>query len=186
MSILYTCTMIGKKIREKRKGAGLSLRELGELTGLTASFLSQVENDATSPSINSLQRIATALKTPVFTFLNGEEQTEILVRKANRKKLSFPSSKVEYELLTNDLNHKLGSFLIHLKPGTKQTALQLYQQTEEVMIVLQGKMEIVLGERTYLLEPGDSIHYEGNNLRSFASVGIEELQIICMMTPPAF
>ncbi len=178
--------MIGNKIREKRKQSGLSLRELGELTGLTASFLSQVENDATSPSINSLQRIATALKTPVFTFLNGEEPTEILVRKDNRKKLSIPSSKVEYELLTNDLNHKLGCFLIRLKPGTRQKTLQLYQQTEEVMIVLQGRLEIVLGERTYLLEPGDSIHYEGSNLRSFASAGSEELQVICMMTPPAF
>ncbi|MEN6435400.1 MAG: helix-turn-helix domain-containing protein [Anaerolineaceae bacterium] len=178
--------MIGKKLHERRKELGLSLRELGDITDLTASFLSQVENDATSPSISSLQRIATALKIPMFALLEGEQQTEVVIRHDNRKKLSFPGHKVEYELLTRDLAHQLGCFAIHLKPGSRQIAQPLYLPTEEVMVVIKGAMEIGLGERVYTLEPGDSIHYEGINLRFFASIGKEELYVICIMTPPAF
>ncbi len=178
--------MIGKKLHERRKELGLSLRELGDLTELTASFLSQVENDATSPSISSLQRIATALKVPMFALLDGEQQTEVVVRRNQRKKLSFPSSRVEYELLTSDLARQLGCFAIHLKSGTRQVAQPLFQPTEEVMIVIQGSMEIVLGERSYQLNPGDSVQYEGAQLRSFASIGNDELYVICIMTPPAF
>ena len=59
---------IGKKVNERRKEIGLSLRELGDLSGLTAGFLSQIENDQVSPSLNSLQSIASALKVPMFYF----------------------------------------------------------------------------------------------------------------------
>ena len=61
---------IGKRVRERRKELGLSLRQLGKLAGVTASFLSQVENDQVSPSLNSLQSIATALNIPMFSLLD--------------------------------------------------------------------------------------------------------------------
>ena len=61
--------MVGEHIRQRRKELGYSLRQLGTRTSLTASFLSQVENDQCSPSLTSLQRIATALEVPMFAFL---------------------------------------------------------------------------------------------------------------------
>jgi len=61
--------VIGQKIKERRQELGLSLRDLGAKTGLSASFISQLENDLTEMSINSLQKIALALNVPMFTFL---------------------------------------------------------------------------------------------------------------------
>src|SRR5512146_3227109 len=118
--------MIGQKIKERRIEQDLSLRDLGEMTGLTASFLSQIENGLTEPSISSLQKIATALKVPMFTFLNGW-QTEQVVRRESRKKLSFPEPHLEYELLTSDLNRQMSGFIIHLKAGESHHAQQLYK-----------------------------------------------------------
>ena len=66
--------MVGERIRQRRKELGYSLRALGIRTNLTASFLSQVENNQSSPSLASLQRIATALEVPMFAFLNGAHQ----------------------------------------------------------------------------------------------------------------
>ena len=65
--------MVGERIRQRRKELGYSLRELGSRTNLTASFLSQVENSRSSPSLASLQRIATALGVPMFAFLKEVE-----------------------------------------------------------------------------------------------------------------
>jgi len=178
--------MIGQKIKEKRLEQGLSLRDLGELTGLTASFLSQIENGQTEPSISSLQKIATALKVAMFTFLNSGGQTEQVVRREERKVLSFPAPHLTYELLTSDLNRQMAGFLIRLKAGESHHAQQLYKATEEMMYVLEGQLEIVIGNNPYRLQPGDSIYYEGAQLVSFTSAGESDLAVLCMLTPPAF
>ncbi len=177
--------MIGQKIKDRRNELNLSLRDLGELTGLTASFLSQIENGLTEPSISSLQKIATALKVPMFTFLNGGGQTEQVVRRAERKKLSFPEPHLEYELLTSDLSRLMCGFMIHLKAGESHHAQVLYKSTEEMLYVLEGELEIVVGENRYRLQPGDSIYYEGSQLAGFSAVGDVDLSMLCMITPPA-
>ena len=81
--------MVGERIRQRRNELGYSLRELGSATNLTASFLSQVENDQCSLSLASLQRIATALEVPMFAFLNGAHQPTPVIRAAERPRLDF-------------------------------------------------------------------------------------------------
>jgi len=176
--------MLGQKIHDYRIARGLSLRSLGESTGLTAAFLSQVENDQTSPSISSLQKIASALHVPMFAFLEEGNQTEEVIHADSRKKLSFQKENITFEILTNSINHKIGAFLIHLKPGETNKTQLLYSPTEEVMYVIQGEMEIWLGERRHRLSPGDSVFYEGPQLKGYSSIGTEELIVICAMTPP--
>ncbi len=176
--------MIGRKIHDFRVARGLSLRSLGESTGLTAAFLSQVENDQTSPSISSLQKIATALQVPMFAFLDDETQTEEVVRATARKKLTFQKNQLTYEILTNSINHKIGFFLVRLQPGEAYQAQMLLSQTEEVMYVLQGEMDITVGDRCHHLSQGDSIFYEGPQLKGYSASGTEELVIVCAMTPP--
>lgn len=177
--------MIGNKIKERRMEQKLSLRDLGKKTGLTASFLSQIENDLTEPSITSLQKIATALKVPMFTFLNDTVQSEEVVRDGSRRKLSFPNPHLTYELLTPNLNRQMAGFIIHLKAGENHNAQQLYKATEEMLYVIQGELEIQFGENKHHLKSGDSIYYEGAQLTGFSSVGSEDLKILCVITPPA-
>ena len=177
--------MIGKRIRQRRKDLGLTLRELGSQTGLTASFLSQVENNQTSPSIASLQRIAVALSVQIFYFLENHLEPEIVIRRGKRRRLDLPQADIVYELLTTDLSHDLGAFLIRMRPGSRHQAQKLLQPTEEVIFILEGELEITLSDTTHHLQPGDSVHYKGEQLRELKSVGTEELIAVCAMTPPA-
>ncbi len=176
---------LGQKIHSRRTELGLSLRELGDLTGLTASFLSQVENDLSDPSISSLQRIAGVLRAQMFAFLESDSQTEEVVRAGARKRLSFPEPHLTYELLSNNLNRQMTAFVIRLKAGEKHAAQTLYRPTEEIMFVIQGEMLITIGERIHHLKPGDSIYYEGAQLHQFESIGTDELIVHCAMTPPS-
>ena len=177
--------MIGQKIKERRQELKLNLRDLGEKTGLSASFLSQIENDLTEPSISSLQKIAVALKVPMFTFLSGGERPESIVRARDRKRLNFPNPHLQYELLTEDLSRQMAGFLIRLKAGESHTALPLYRTTEEMLYVLEGVLEIHLGENVHRLSPGDCIYYEGAALTGFNAAGAGDLLVLCVMTPPA-
>ena len=66
---------IGPRIKNLRNSHGINLKALAEKTGLTTSFLSQLERNLTSPSINSLEKIAHALSAKVSGFFSdGKEE----------------------------------------------------------------------------------------------------------------
>ena len=175
---------IGEHVYTRRKELGFSLRELGEKAGVTAGFLSQVENDQVSPSLNSLQKIATALQVPMFYFLSDEQGSQV-VKAHQRSKLYFQDSKIGYDLLTPDFTRKMMAFIIHMEPHAKRIALPLAKPNEQWMYVQQGQLKIVVGEDTHILEEGDTIYYDGDLLSEFCSNSDEELTILCCITPPA-
>ncbi len=176
--------MLGERIRQRRTELGYSLRALGTRTNLTASFLSQVENNQCSLSLASLQRIATALEVPMFAFLNGVRQPSSIVRANERPQLVFHDSEIYYELLSHDLGGQMMAVVIHIQPGGRRIAEPLSSPTEELMHVLRGQLSITVDDQTHELAPGDTICYAGRSLREFAALGSEELQVICCVTPP--
>ncbi|MBI3763910.1 MAG: helix-turn-helix transcriptional regulator, partial [Chloroflexi bacterium] len=121
--------MIGARLRKRRKELGLSLRELGARTELTAGFLSQVEKDQASPSLASLQRIATALEVPMFYFHGNAARPSPVVRAAERRKLYFPDTHIVYELLTADFTRQMMGFVIRMEPGARRVAARLARPT---------------------------------------------------------
>jgi transcriptional regulator with XRE-family HTH domain len=177
---------LGQRIRERRQELGLSLRELAERVGLTASFLSQIERNLASPSIDSLRKVSDALEVPIFHFLLEPNLKSPVVRRDQRVRLTLPDSDLTYQLLTPDLNRQMEAFLAEREPGQEKITVPLRQQTEEFMYVLQGQLEIQLSEEVYLLGPGDSIYFEGLMLRRLAARGDQTLRFISVITPPIF
>jgi transcriptional regulator with XRE-family HTH domain len=175
---------LGNRLRARRQELGLSLRELAERVGLTASFLSQIERDLASPSIESLSKISDALDVPVFHFLLEPDIKSPVVRRDERAKLRLPGSNLAYELMTPDLNRKMEVFMAEREPGEQKITIPLRQETEEFIYVLQGELEIQLAEEAYLLGPGDSVYFDGPLLRRLAARGDTTLRFITAITPP--
>ena len=176
---------IGTLIKQRRNDLGWSLRELGERAGVTAGFLSQVENDQVSPSLNSLQSIATALQVPMFSLLNNTPSSNV-VKAKERRTFSFDDPNIRYDMLTTDFSRQMMTYLIHIGPGAKRIAQQLARSTEQWMHVMKGEMKIVVGDETYFLEEGDTIYYDGDYLKEFGAASNESLLILCCITPPIF
>jgi transcriptional regulator with XRE-family HTH domain len=177
---------LGHRLRARRQELGLSLRELAERVGLTASFLSQIERDLASPSIESLRKISDAMEVPIFYFLVEPDVKSPVVRREERALLKLSGSNLTYHLMTPDLNRKMEVFLAEREPGEEKITIPLRQQTEEFIYVLQGQLEIELGEDTYLLGPGDSAYFDGPLLRRLAACGDTTLRFISVITPPIF
>lgn len=177
---------LGERIRQRRKELGLSLRQLADRVDLTASFLSQIERDLASPSLDSLRKISDALEVPIFHFLIDPEEKRPVVRRSQRAELKLPDSNLTYKLLTPDLNRKMEAFLAEREPGEEKITIPLRQHTEELIYVLQGQLEIELGEEVYVLGPGDSVYFDGPMLRRLAATGDETLRFISVLTPPIF
>jgi uncharacterized cupin superfamily protein len=89
-------------------------------------------------------------------------------------------------LLTPDLSQQMEVFMAELEPGDANIATRLLQDTEECIYVLQGELEIQLGEEVHLLGPGDSIYFEGPLLSRLAARGDQTLRFVSAITPPIF
>ncbi|NOX62983.1 MAG: helix-turn-helix domain-containing protein [Chloroflexi bacterium] len=176
---------LGKRIRARRLEQDMSLRDLARQVDLTASFLSQVERGLVSPSIDSLRKISRALDVPVFYFLMEDVRPSPVVRRNERRKIILPTN-VTYELLTPDVNRKMEVIMAELHPRDGSIPLVHYPHTEECIIVLDGVLEIGVGDQIYILEEGDAIYFEGAMLNHLAAKGDSALRYISIVTPPIF
>lgn len=175
---------LGDRIKQRRRELNLSLRDLAEQADLTASYLSQVERNISMPSIESLRKISRALHLPTFYFFLDEDIPSPVVRRAERRKLIIPNADVTYELLTPNLNRKME--IIYAEAGPGEIPLVHYNNTEECLVVLEGRLEVAVGGETYQLEPGDTIYFEGALLHRMAVLGETRARYLSVVTPPIF
>jgi transcriptional regulator with XRE-family HTH domain len=192
---------VGARLKQQRKAAQLTLQEVADLTGLTASFLSQVERGKVNLSLNSLQNIARALNIPVLHLLadttvpeanhttNDSQQRRIspVVRHQMRPRLSLPETGLELELMVNHLGKKMVAYKEHLQPGTEHIATRLREPTEEIFYVLAGTIDLVLTYGEYRLEADDSIYFDGEDLIRIVNPSTDEEAVwVGVITPPVY
>ena len=149
---------IGGLIRRIRKSERLSLAEVAKRTDLSQSFLSQLERGMTNPSINTLRSIADALRCPLGVFFQSPSETEgPVVRKNERKVLFSTSSRITYELMSNDPNHKIQLLVTVLEPNSASVEKARAHRGDEAGLVVQGQGRFELDDQTYDLKEGDAI-----------------------------
>jgi len=198
---------IGERIHQRRTELGITIRELGRRTNLSASFISQVERGKVNVSIDSLQRIASNLEVSILYFLppshsgetpatsqahaSGPIQPENsleynpVVRANSRPRLTLPASGITYELLVNALTRKMEAIYEILKPGASKETRPLRQPTEEFIYVISGSLRMSLDIGEYTLNPGDSIYFEGRQLKRLSCESENQDAVwISVITPP--
>ncbi len=175
--------VVGERMRRRRRDLRLTLRQLADKIGMTAGYLSRVENQQITPSLDALQAIATALQVPMFFFLNSHPD-EPVVRAGQRRRLNFPDVRIWYELLTPETSGQMMAVLIRVEPGARRLTPPLSEANEQWMFVLSGRLRVDVNGTVYELGQYDSISYDGNRLREFSCVGPDELQIVCAIVPP--
>ena len=177
---------LGARIRAVRKERGLTLDVLGQLAGITRSFLSQVENDISAPSIATLRKIAQALGTPVFALVEDQRDRRKVVRRQDRKRIRAPHSPVEYELLSPDLQRNIEVILMELEPGQVSNPVPMGHRGEECATVLSGKARVQVGDEYFDLEEGDTIHFDSGVPHRVLNPGSTPTQLISAISPPSF
>lgn len=174
---------LGPRIRERRHELGLSLHELADRTGLTASFLSLIERDRNEPSLDSLRRIAEALQVPVFSFAQADGENPV-VRRDSRVRVTFPPGNLTCEMLVPNLRRRLEVFISRAHPSAGNIARPIQHDSEECIYLLEGRLQVRLQDGEYELHVGDSIYFYGSMLREIRALGRREAAFIAIITPP--
>lgn len=128
-----------------------------EKTGLSKGFISNIENNNTSPSINTLQTIANFLEVPLPYLLLEENQHMRVVRKKERGRSTFNDLNIEH--ITSD--GKLRMMSVEFSPGASMGE-QHAHEGEECHLVMEGKILAKQGEDQVILEEGDSFSWNAS------------------------
>lgn len=165
---------IGQRLRQVRKQLGLTLQKLSELTNLSVGYLSNVERGLTSPSVSNLQRICGALNINLVNLIQPAEENKIIVRVNERREMFYSQkSKIKYELITQG-NKKINGICIVMEVGADYGKVSSSHASDELGIVVKGKMELKIGDDTYILSEGDTVYIKANEAHRYKNVGDTE------------
>ena len=178
---------LGPRIRSLRQARNVTLRELAERAGVTESFLSQVEREVTSPSIASVQRIARALELGIAELFVDEPPLGSVVRRDERRRISYPGLRAVDEFLTLGRSGRLQVILSTVEEGGG-TGDEPYthDSDEEVVIVLEGRLDLWVGDEEHRLETGDAITYPSRQPHRNRNPGPGQAVVLFCATPPSF
>lgn len=173
---------IGPQIRMLRQERRLTLQDLSAQTELSKPLLSQIENEQVIPPLATLLRIAKALNVPLQTFFEEEDNTQkCLVVRAGESNLtqrrpqhSGPPQPYLYHSLAYGKKHKhMEPFLVEFDPSQAANPQAVQHAGEEFLYMLEGCIELSHGGEIYVLNAGDSVYWDSNELHSLKALGTE-------------
>ena len=166
LSAEQVCSVVGERVRTIRRDLGLTMAQFAEAAEVSIGMLSKIEHGRTAPSIATLNRLARAGNVPITALFRGldEEHDAVIVRAGEGLEiihsdsgrgrsyrdlgaLRGPERQIEPLLVTLSTPHEV--FPLYQHPGV------------ELLYVLEGSMEYGYGSNRYLLEPGDTMQFQG-------------------------
>lgn len=169
----------------------MTLAQVALQSGLSVGYLSEVERSRLTPSLSALKKIADVLKIPASKVMfeyggKAFAHSDIgVVRREARKRISFPHSSIEYELLTPDLKRR-SSLLWMTAPPRTESGPSFSHTGEDGVIVLKGTLKVEIGNVWYTLRTGDSIYFNSEIAHRWKNDGPETVEAIWLSTPPSF
>lgn len=155
---------IGAKIRKMRKIRGITLGKLAEETGMSYSYLSELENNKHSISISNLQKLASYFEIDLIHFLEKTERKNTLIRKKDRNTLKTEDG-ILFQTISSEAAENLQITFITLPPNTpekRQQHIHKHPQGEEFITITKGEAIVVVEEEKYVLKEGDAVIFPSN------------------------
>lgn len=149
---------LGDKLRLRREKIGLSVRTLAASAGFSPSFISQVEHGLASPSIDSLEKIATCLGVTMSELFQFSDQPlSTIVRAKQRPRLESQWSKADIENLGSGEPSRLETLLITLQPHGASGSKPHSTSREQFVFVVSGHVCLSLDGVSQTLNKGDAV-----------------------------
>jgi transcriptional regulator with XRE-family HTH domain len=186
--ITHIVSGIGPKVRRLRHQAGLSLQQLAELSNVSAAAIHKIEQNGMVPTITTLLKVAAALGRPVSYFVDEEEvPSDPTVHTPNSLRRPIYTSHTGIDLA--GITGPYGRFFL---AGARATVIAgagsgdspLEHPGEELIYILDGELEVVVNGRTYLLGPGDALHFRTVQQHSWRNAGERDTTALWMALRP--
>ena len=175
---------IGKKIKELRSLRGLTQEELANRCELTKGYISQLENNLTEPSISTLEDILLSLGSNFSEFFSEEKDEKIIFTKEDYFEKIEDDQKTKW-LVVNSQKNEMEPILVELEKDA-QTEKDLPHEGEEFGYVLQGKIELIIGNNEYKCLKGETFYFISNKTHYIKNISEGISKLIWVSSPPNF
>jgi len=181
---------LGEKVKDLRLQKRYTLRQVAGNTGLSIALLSQIENNAVSPPVATLLRIARALDVTISYFFREEESKDkaVVVRKNERKKAfrrryaQHGEGGYTYEALAYTRNAKhMEPFLVEFEPKQKEELTFLNHRGEEFLFLFRGRLAFHYDQDEIVLDSGDSLYFDSGVPHAFRALRGKKAQGIVIV-----
>ncbi|MBQ3597160.1 MAG: helix-turn-helix transcriptional regulator [Clostridia bacterium] len=177
--------VLGERIKDLRLSCELTQEELADRCELTKGYISQIENDLTSPSIATLIDILSALGTDLKEFFAGEETEEKLTFNKNEFIEKITEEYTLNWLVPNAQKNSMEPTLVKLNPNGS-TDEDFPHEGEEFGYVLKGEIILVIGKRRVRVKKGESFYFTANKVHQIINRSTTYAEFIWVSSPPSF
>ena len=188
INFLKTTGTLGVDLRALRKSRGVTLTDLSEKMGRSVGWLSQVERDISSPTINELRQLAKIFNVPLSLFFGSSEakanEVGRIVRKSTRRKIGGGDIGLVEELLSPDLTDDFEVLRSVFRPNAKLENF-VTRPTQEVGYVVSGNLNLWIENEIFELGSGDSFRIRGEQFK-WANPNNEDAIVIWVIAPPIY
>lgn len=175
---------VGKRLRELRTESRLSIRLLAEKSELNANTLSLIENGKTSPSVSTLQQLATALGVPITAFFETNmPKNSISYLKAGQRPLVVFSHGTMEDLGAGLTLRGGQPFVVNLEPKADSGPTPIVHTGHEFVYCLEGCLSYSIEDRTYVLDPNDSLLFEAHLPHRWQNIGETRSRSLLVLCP---
>jgi transcriptional regulator with XRE-family HTH domain len=187
--------ILGQRLRHLREETGRGLREQAREIGISASSLSALENNTGGVSLQRLQQVANHFGLHITDLLalpgdetNGDEprrKPEVVQGWATEIAGVERGQGVVYQLLGHGHSHQIQPYLISFQPGASYRNDPIAHTGEEFAFVVIGKVELLLGDESYVLHQGDAIRFSTDTPHAFRNASEHGIaMLVGAATPP--
>ena len=177
---------IGDKLRRLRLQRGLTQEELAGRCELSKSFISLLERDLTSPSLDTLGDLLETLGSDLPTFFAKDDEKLVFGEEDIFVKEDPEGLKGQIKwLIPSAQKNQMEPILVEMAPGG-ETDEDDPHEGEEFGYVLSGTLKIVLGDRTERVRRDESFYFRPNAPHKLVNVGKSTCRVLWVSTPPSF
>jgi len=179
----------GDKLREVRQRAGMTMKEVADLAGVSESLISQIERNHVSPAIDTLVDIAEILHIDMnYLFRDLQKAPEVnVVRKKERHKIMKDG--VVFERLSrmadkSDEEHGIEAYYMEIAPGAESSSEVYGHKGKELGTIIAGNGVLSIGGQSIKLKEGDSVSFASDCPHKLKNDGSNPLRTFWVITPP--
>lgn len=179
---------LGSRIRELRINHNLTLDQVSSETGLSVSFLSMVERDKVSISVDNLEKLAHYYQIHIVHFFNAPDENPVLITRRDQILKNIDKndlSHAAFTLLTNKPDSKMEPILIRIAPGKEEPHFRKHE-ADTLLYILEGQATLISesGEQSDLYQ-GDLAYYVNYPHRRIANTNQDKQLVIISITAPS-
>ncbi|HBT60060.1 MAG TPA: Cro/Cl family transcriptional regulator [Acholeplasmataceae bacterium] len=177
---------IGSKIRELRLENGLTQEELANRLELTKGYISQLENNLSSPSMNTLFSILEVLGTDVSDFFSNQIEEQIVFKQSDffEKENNDLKHKISW-IVPNALKYEMEPIIIEIGPGGS-SEMDDPHAGEEFGYVLEGEITLFINKKKHIIRTGETFYYLANKEHYLHNHTTKKVKVLWISTPPMF